>query len=53
MHLYLPTFYVNNVAVELAKQYKYLGVNLSGDMKDDIDVKRQIRGTCIMYVHQR
>ena len=41
---HVPTCYFNNFAIELVKQYKYLGVNLSGDMKDDTDVKRQIRG---------
>ena len=44
-NMHVPTFYVKNVAVEFVEQYKYLGVTLSDDTKDDTDVlKRQIRG---------
>ena len=42
--LYIPDFSVNGKTVELIKQHQYLGFVLSEDLKDDLDIKRQIRG---------
>ena len=57
-NLHVPTFYVNNIAIEFVKQYKYLGINLSANTKDDIDVRdrldrllklAQIGGNCYQH----
>jgi hypothetical protein len=42
--LYIPDFSVNGKTFELVKQHQYLGFVLSEDLKDDPDMKRQIRG---------
>ncbi len=42
--LHVPTFYVDDKAVDYVNCHKYLGFNLSDDMKDDVDITRQIRG---------
>ena len=42
--LHVPIFHVNRNTMDIVKYYKYLGFNLSDDMRDDIYINRQIRG---------
>ena len=41
--LFVPQISLNGVVIDLVRTYKYLGVIFSDDMKDDCDIKRQIR----------
>jgi hypothetical protein len=42
-NLPIPTVYLNNNALEWKPQHKYLGVLLDHNLKDDIDIRRQLR----------
>ena len=42
--LRVPVFNENGNTSDIVKYYKYLGFNLSVDLKDDIDIAGQIRG---------
>ena len=39
----VPSFYINGKAIELVECHKYLGVWLTSDLKDDMDIVRQTR----------
>ena len=46
-NLVIPHVTLDNRQLESASEIKYLGIVLSSDMKDDIDVKRQLRSLYI------
>ena len=40
---FIPTLYLNDRPVEFVTSHKYLGVLISDNLKDDCDIKRQIK----------
>ena len=42
--LLVPDIFLDGQIIELVSSHKYLGVIISNDLKDDLDIKRQIRG---------
>ena len=41
--LTVPVFHLNGIPIDMISKHKYLGVILSDDNRDDLDIKRQIR----------
>ena len=39
----VPSFYINGKAIEMVEYHKYLGVWLTSDLKDDMDIVNQTR----------
>ena len=41
--LRIPTLYLNNLPLSIISEHKYLGMKVCDDMKDDVDMHRQMR----------
>lgn len=42
--LIVPSLYLGGDVIKLTPEHKYLGMFISNDRKDDLDIKRQVRG---------